>query len=262
MSIHRTAVVEPGAELDPTAEVGPFAVIGPYVRLAEGCVVRAHAHVTGRTEVGPGTEIFPFASIGEVPQDLKYKGEPTRLVIGARNSIREYVTIHTGTGVGGGLTSIGDDNLLMIGVHIAHDCRIGHHVIMSNHVELAGHVLVEDYAVIYGKVGIGQFVRIGESAMLAALAGVSQDVAPYVIAQGYPARVLRPNPVNLERRGFSPERIEAVERAFRLIFRSALRPHEAFARVRQELPHSAEAEHMVAFLEKSERGFARVRPLS
>jgi UDP-N-acetylglucosamine acyltransferase len=257
--IHPSAVVDPGAELAPNVEVGPFAVIGAHVRLAEGCVVHAHANVTGRTEIGPGTEIFPFASIGEAPQVLTYKGEPTRLLIGARNSIREYVTIHPGTAAGGGLTSIGDDNLLMVGVHIAHDSHIGSHVIMSNHVELAGHVRVEDYAVIYGKVGIAQFVRVGESAMVAALAGVNQDIAPYVIAQGYPARVLRPNPINLERRGFPAERIEAVDRAFRIIFRSGLRAHQAFARVREELAHSKEAEHMVAFLEKSERGFARVR---
>ncbi len=257
--IHPTALVDPGAEVDPDAEIGPYAVVGPHVRIAEGCVVRAHAHLTGRTELGAGTQVFPFASIGEVPQDLKYRGEPTRLVIGARNVIREYVTIHQGTGAGGGLTAIGDDNLFMIGVHIAHDCHIGNHVIMSNHVELGGHVRIEDYAVLYGKAGVGPFVRIGESSMLAALAGLNQDLAPYAIGQGYPARVLRFNVVNLERRGLPKPRIESAERAFRLIFRSGLRPHEAFARVREELPDSKEAEHLVAFLEKSEKGFARVR---
>ena len=257
--IHPSAVIDPSAELEPGVELGPYAVVGPHVHLAEGVVLRPHSHVTGHTDVGRETVIYSFASVGEAPQDRKYRGEPTRLVIGARNTIREYATLHPGTAEGGGLTSVGEDNLLMIGVHIAHDCQIGSHLVMANNVALAGHVLVEDYAVMGASAHVHQFCRVGESAMVGAMAGISQDVAPFTIAQGSRARLLSINRINMERRGFPPERITAVERAYRLIFRSGLRPYEAFARVRAELADSRDAEHMVAFLEKSERGFCRVR---
>ena len=257
--IHPSAVIDPGAELDLSVEIGPYAIVGPHVRLAEGVVLRPHAHVTGYTELGRETQIFSFASVGEIPQDKKYRGEPTRLIIGAQNVIREYVTLHPGTAGGGGLTSIGDDNMFMIAAHVGHDCHIGSHVILANNVAMAGHVRIEDYAVLGASVHIHQFVRIGESAMLAGLAGVNQDVAPFTLAQGYPARLLHVNRVNLERRGISAERIQWVERAFRILFRDGLLPHKAFSRVREELANSPEAEHMVAFLEKSERGFCRVR---
>ncbi len=257
--IHATAIVDPRAEVDATVEIGPYAVVGPEVRLGAGVVLKSHAHVTGRTEVGPETRIYSFASVGEIPQDKKYRGEPTRLVIGARNQIREHVTLSPGTAQGGGLTSIGDDNLLMIGSHVGHDCQIGSDVVMANNVGLAGHVRVENHAFLAAFAGVHQFCRIGESAMLAGFAGVVQDVAPYAIAQGNHARVIGVNRINLERRGFAPERIEAVERSFRLVFRSKLLPRDAFARVREELSESPEAEHLVAFLEKSERGFCRMR---
>jgi UDP-N-acetylglucosamine acyltransferase len=257
--IHPSAIVDPKAELHPTVEVGPYAIVGPHVQLSEGVVLKGHALVTGHTVVGPHTRIFSFASIGEEPQDQKYRGEPTRVRIGARNTIREYVTIHPGTSSGGGETTVGDDNLLMIGVHIAHDSHVGSHVIMANQASLAGHVTVEDYAVLAGMCGIHQFVRIGESAMVAAMSGTGQDVAPFVIAQGNHARVIGINRVNLERRGFSKERIQTIDRALRIVFRSGLRPRDAFEKVRRELPDSPDAEHLVAFLEKSERGFCRVR---
>ena len=257
--IHPTAVIDPKAKIHPGVEIGPYAVVGPEVELSEGAVLKPHAYVTGQTFVGPYTRIFSFTSIGEEPQDQKYRGERTRLVIGARNQIREHVTIHPGTKGGGGETTIGDDNLLMVGVHVAHDCHVGNHVIMANQVGLAGHVLIEDYAVLFAYVGIHQFVRIGESAMVAAMSGVGQDVAPFAIVQGNHARVRAMHRINLERRGFSQERIRDIERAFRILFRSGLRPREAFAKIREELPDSADAEHLVAFLEKSERGFCRVR---
>lgn len=257
--IHATAIIDPSAEVDPSAEIGPYVVIGPNVRLASGVVLRPHAHVTGHTEIGEGTEIFPFASVGEPPQDQKYRGEPTRLVVGARNVIREYVTMNPGTSAGGGLTAVGDDNLFMLGVHVAHDCHVGNHVIVANNVQLAGHVRVENFAVLGANSAVHQFVRIGESSMLAALGGLRLDLAPYVLGEGYPTRILRVNRINLERRGIPEEKIRSVEQAFRLIFRTGLRPVDAFARVREELPDSLEAEHLVAFLEKSERGFARVR---
>ena len=257
--IHPSAVIDPAAEVDASVEVGAYAVVGPHVRLTEGVVLRPHAYVTGRTEVGRETVIYSFASVGEVPQDRKYKGEPTRLVIGARNTIREYATLHPGTAGGGGLTSVGDENLRMIGVHIAHDCQLGHHIVIANNPGLAGHVRIEDHAVLWAAANLHQFCRLGESAMVGGMTGVGQDVCPFTIAQGIPARMLSVNRINMERRDFSPERIKVVERAYRLIFRSGLRPYEAFARVREELAESRDAEHMVAFLEKSERGFCRVR---
>ena len=257
--IHPTAFIDPAAEIGDGVEVGPYAVIGPHVRLSANVVVKSHALITGRTEVGPETVIYSFASVGEIPQDKKYAGEPTRLLIGARNQLREHATFSPGTAGGGGTTSIGDDNLFMIGSHIGHDSHIGSHVTMANGTALAGHVRIEDHAVLGGYVAIHQYVRIGESAMLAGFAGVSQDVAPYTIAQGNHARLIGLNRINLERRGFGEERIKQVERAYRLIFRSKLRPVDAFARVREELADSPEAERLVAFLEKSERGFCRVR---
>ena len=259
MAIHPTAIVDSKAEIDPSVEIGPYSVVGPDVRLARDVVLAAHTHVTGHTEIGEGSQVFSFACIGEIPQDKKYSGERTRLVIGARNIFREYVTVHPGTSEGGGTTTLGDDNLMMIGMHIGHDCQLGSNIVISNHVQLAGHVLVEDHATISANSAILQFCRIGESSFLSGMAGLTQDLAPYTWGHGYPARVRRTNRLNLERRGFSSEKIEAVDRAFRIIFRSGKRPEEAFAEIRETLPDSAEAEHMVAFLEKSERGFARLR---
>lgn len=253
------ACVDPGAEVDPEAEVGPFCVVGPHVRLARGVVLRSHVVVAGRTEIGEGTQIFAFASVGEQPQDVKFRGEETRLVIGARNLIREHVTVHPGTADGGGLTQIGDDNWLMIGTHVGHDCRIGNHVMMGNGVQLAGHVTIGDFAYVQASAAVQQFLRIGESAFVAAKAGVMQDIAPFAWCQGHPTRVLRMNRVGLERRGLTAEQIEPVEAAFRLIFRSKRTPRESLAQARVLWPQSAEVERLVAFLEKSERGFARVR---
>lgn len=257
--IHPTAVVAPKAELDPSVQIGAFALIGPDVRLGPGVVLHSHVVIDGRTEIGAETTIFPFACIGASPQDLRHSGDGTRLVVGARNQIREYVTIHPGTSHGGGTTTVGDDNLLMVGMHIGHDSRVGSNCVIANNVKLAGHVTVEDYAWISADSGIQQFCRVGEASFLAAKAGVMQDVAPFAWAHGHPARVLRSNKVGMERRGFTPEQIAAVDRAFRIVFRSRLKPEEAFRRVREELADSREAERMVAFLEKSEGGFARLR---
>ena len=253
------ACVDPAAEVDPEAEVGPYCVVGPHVRLARGVVLRSHVHVWGRTEIGEGTQIFPFAAVGEQPQDVKFRGEETRLLIGARNLIREHVTVHPGTAEGGAVTVIGDDNWLMIGTHVGHDCRIGNHVMMGNGVQLAGHVTVADYAYVQASAAVQQFLRIGESAFVAAKAGVMQDIAPFSWCQGHPTRVLRMNRVGLERRGYTAEQIEPVEAAYRLIFRSKRSPRESLAQARALWPQSAEVERLVSFLEKSERGFARVR---
>lgn len=256
--IHPAAVVDPSAQLDSSVEVGPFAVVGPEVHLGADVVLKPHAYVTGRTEVGEGSVIYSFASVGEIPQDQKYNGEATRLVIGARTQIREHVTLSPGTAHGGGLTTVGSDCLLMIGCHVGHDCQVGNHVIISNGCALAGHVLIEDYAYLAGMAGVHQFVRIGESAMLGGMSAVVQDVAPYTTAIGNYAKLMGLNRINLERRGFSSQRIGAIEQAFRIIFRSGKLPQAAFAEVRSALPESSEVEHMVAFLEKSERGFCRM----
>lgn len=258
-AVHPSAVVDTAADIHPSVKIGPFCVVGPHVRLSERVELRPHAYVTGHTEIGPDSTIFSFTSIGEDPQDRKFKGEPVRVVIGARNQIREHVTITAGTAGGGGVTSIGDDNMLLIGTHIGHDCHIGNHVVASNLVQLAGHVRIEDYVNLGAKTAIHQFVRIGAYAMTGACSAVSLDVAPFSLAAGDRARLVGMNKINLERNGFSEARIEEVQRAFRIIFRSGLRMRDAFSRVREELPSSTDAEQLVAFLEKSERGFCRVR---
>ena len=168
MAIHPTAIIDPKAELDASVEIGPYVVVGPDVRLGAEVVLHAHSIVTGHTELGAGTQVFSFACIGDIPQDKKYTGEKTRLVIGARNTIREYVTIHPGTSEGGGTTTIGHDNLMMIGMHIGHDCQRGSHIVISNHVQLAGHVIVEDYATLSANAAVLQFCRVGESSFLSA----------------------------------------------------------------------------------------------
>jgi UDP-N-acetylglucosamine acyltransferase len=258
-AIHPTAVIDVKAELADDVEVGAFATVGAGVQLARGVVLHPHAHVTGYTEVGPETHVFPFACIGEPPQDQKYRGEDVRLLIGARNQFREHTTAHPGTVKGGGVTRIGDDNLFMIGAHVAHDCRVGSGVILANGAMLAGHVSVEDHAVIQAVAGIQQFLRVGEAAFIAAHAGLILDAPPFCFLQGYPARVLKLNRIKLERLGWDAPRIEALERAFRIVFRSRVAPTDAFARVRRELPDSADALRLVEFCEGAERGFARAR---
>jgi UDP-N-acetylglucosamine acyltransferase len=260
--IHPTAVVDPGAELAEGVEIGPCCVVEEGARLGPGVRLHSHVHVFRNTEIGAQTTVFPFASLGALPQDLKYGGEATRVVIGEHNQIREHVTIHGGTAFGGGLTRVGDRNLLMVGAHIAHDCRVGSHVILGNGVLLAGHVAVEDYAVINADAAVQQFLRVGESSYLAAKAGLMQDLPPFVWSQGHPARALRINRVGLERRGFRAERIAPIERAFRVLFRSKLTPRQGFASVREHLACSEDVQKLLAFLEKSERGFVRVRRAS
>lgn len=208
--IHPSAIIEDGAELGAGVEVGPFSVIGPKVRLGDGVVVKSHVVLSGDTEVGPGTEIYPFASIGEAPQDLKFQGEHTRLVIGARNRIREYVTMNPGTEGGGGLTQIGDDGLFMACAHVAHDCRIGDRVIFVNHASTAGHCLVGDDAIIGGLSGVHQFVRIGQGAMIGALTMVTADVIPFGLVQGSRGSLHGLNLVGLKRRGASRADIRAL----------------------------------------------------
>jgi UDP-N-acetylglucosamine acyltransferase len=208
--IHPSAIVEPGATLGEGCHIGPFSVIGPEVVLGRNVVVKSHAIITGRTEIGEGTVIFPFATLGEVPQDLKFKGEATRLIIGARNRIREHVTMNTGTDGGGGVTRVGDDGLFMAGAHVAHDCQLGNRVILVNNAALAGHCVLEDDVIIGGLSGVHQFVRIGRGAMIGAVCMVTADVIPHGLVQGPRGALDGLNLVGLKRRGADRAGIAAL----------------------------------------------------
>jgi len=255
-TIHPTAIVAPGAELGVGVEVGPYSLIGPRVSLGAGTVVGPHVVVEGNTKIGAENHIFQFASVGAIPQDLKYRGEDSELVIGDRNRIREFCTLNPGTSGGGMVTRIGSDNLLMAYAHVAHDCAVGDRVVLANGVQLGGHVRIGDYAVIGALAGIHQFVRVGESAIVGAGSMVSQDVPPFCNATGDRARLVGLNTVGIRRRGLEGG-LPGLKRAYRLLFRSGLRVAEAAARVRAELPAVPEVERLVRFVEGSERGVAR-----
>ena len=216
--IHPTAIVMPGADLADDVAIGPYCVIGADVVLGAGVRLASHVVIDGRTTVGAATRIFPFASIGLEPQDLKYKGEASTLVIGQHNTIREYVTISPGTEGGGMVTRVGDHCLLMVGAHVAHDCRIGDHVILVNNATLGGHVVVEDYAILGGLSAVHQFVRIGRHAMIGGMSGVERDVIPYGQVIGDRARLNGLNIIGMQRRGFSREDIQGLRSAYQLLF--------------------------------------------
>lgn len=255
--VHATAIVDPRAELDADVEIGPYSVIGPGVKVGRGTKIGSHVVIRGNTTLGEENRIFDFASIGNIPQDLKYAGEESQLVIGSRNIIREYVSVNPGTKGGGMVTRIGDGNCLMMYCHIGHDCIIGAHNIFANGANLGGHVIVEDYVVVGALVGIHQFVKIGSGAILGAGSMVSKDVLPFCTATGDRARLRGLNLVGLKRRGFGPRQIEALKHAYRIVLRSGLTTKEAVARLRREMPGIAEVEHMAAFIEGSRRGICR-----
>ncbi|MEJ1159366.1 acyl-ACP--UDP-N-acetylglucosamine O-acyltransferase [Prosthecomicrobium sp. N25] len=216
--IHPSAVVEDGARLGEEVVIGPFSVIGPEVVLGDGVEVVSHASLAGRTEIGPGCKIYPFASIGHPPQDLKYRGEPSRVVIGRNTVIREQVTINPGTEGGGMLTSIGENCLIMVGAHVAHDCRVGNNVILVNNATLAGHVTVGDFAILGGLSAVHQWVRVGPHSFLGGLSGLENDLIPYGSAIGDRARLGGLNIVGLRRRGFERENIHRLRAAYRMLF--------------------------------------------
>ena len=216
--IHPTAIVAPGATLAEDVSIGPYCVVGGEVVLGAGVTLIAHIVVDGRTTIGEKTRIFPFASIGLEPQDLKYRGEKSRLVIGRHNTIREHVTMNPGTEGGGMVTRIGDHGLFMVGAHVAHDCQIGDHVIMANNATLAGHVVVEDYALLGGLSAVHQFVRIGQHAMIGGMSGVERDVIPYGQVMGDRARLSGLNIIGMQRRGFSREEIQTLRSAYQFLF--------------------------------------------
>lgn len=260
MTIHPTAVIDKRAELDSSVSVGPYALIGADVSIDEGCTIAGHAVISGPAVIGKNNEISSFTSVGAAPQDLKYNGEPTQLIIGDNNRIREYASIHRGTEQGGGKTIIGNGNLLMSYIHIAHDCRIGNGVIMSNVATMAGHVEVGDCATIGGLVAVHQFARVGKYSYIGGVSGINLDVPPFVIITGTRnrTRISGINKIGLKRRGFSRETIAKIDNAFRIIFRSPdLLLKDALEIAKKEITDCSEVDDMVRFFEDSERGVVR-----
>jgi UDP-N-acetylglucosamine acyltransferase len=258
--IHPTAIVDAAVEIAADVEIGPYTIIGPGVVIEAGCTIGPHVVLRGQTRIGAGTRIFQFASVGEDPQDKKYAGEETALVIGQRNVIREYATVHRGTAQDRGETRIGDDNLLMAYTHVAHDCSIGNHVIMANVATLAGHVEVGDRASIGGLVAIHQFCRIGTFSYIGGVSGIGLDVPPYVILAGTRnrTRISGVNKVGLKRNGFSRETIRMLDTAFRIIFRTPnLLMKDAIEVARKEFPECPEVQNLVKFFEDSKRGVVK-----
>jgi UDP-N-acetylglucosamine acyltransferase len=253
--VHPSAIVEPGAALGEGCRVGPFCLVGPQVRLGDGVELKSHVVVTGDTHVGAGTTIFPFAVIGEIPQDLKFGGEDTRLRIGARNRIREHVTMNPGTAGGGGVTRVGDDGLFMAGCHIAHDAQVGNNVIVVNQSAIAGHVVLEDDVIVGGLCGVHQFVRIGKGAIIGALSMVANDVIPHGLVQGPRGELDGLNLVGLKRRGVKRDDITALRAAFQTL-RDGEGSFMDRARRLSEESDSAHVAEMVAFiLGESDRNF-------
>ena len=255
--VHPTAIVDARAEIDGDVQIGPYCVIGAGVRIGKGCRVHSHAVITGRTTLGEGNVVFPFASIGDTPQDLKYKGEPSELLIGNHNTIREYVSLNPGTTGGGMVTRVGDQNLLMMQCHIAHDCLLGDRNVVANGATLGGHVVIEDFVIVGGLVGIHQFVRIGTGAIVGAGSMVSKDVPPYCNATGDRAKLHGLNLEGLKRRGFDKTVIALLRKAYRIVFQSALRTEDALKKIREELPAIPEIEKFASFIAQSGRGVCR-----
>jgi len=253
--IHPTAIIDPAAELDEGVEVGPYAIIGPRVQIGGGSSVGPHVVLRGPTSIGRDNRIFQFASVGEDPQDKKYAGEETRLEIGDRNVIREFVTLHRGTAQDAGVTRIGNDNLFMAYVHVAHDCQIGDHVIMSNAASLAGHVLVGEWAILGGFVIVHQFCRIGAHCLAGGGSVVLQDIPPFILVSGHPARPRGINFEGLRRRNFEPEAIAAIKQAYRLLYKSRQRLEEALTAMRAL--SSPDVDRLADFVAASPRGFVR-----
>lgn len=255
--IHPTALIDPKAELADDVEVGAFSIIDAKVRIDSGTKIRSHAVITGRTTIGRNNDIFQFTSIGEQPQDKKYGGEDTELIIGDNNTIRELCTFSRGSAQGGGVTRIGNNNWIMACVHIAHDCILGDDIIMANNAALAGHVIVGDHAILSGYSLIHQFCTVGEHSFTSFASHVNQSIPPYVTVSGEKARVKGINSEGLRRRGFSPEQINQVRRAYKALYRESLSLEEAKARIAEMARQSPEIELLVNFLNSAERGIIR-----
>lgn len=260
-NIHSTAIVDPAARIDSTVTVGPYAVIGPHVRIGARTSVGAHCVIEGHTTIGEDNQIFQFASLGGIPQDKKYAGEPTRLVIGNRNTIREFCTFNIGTAQDLGVTTIGDDNWIMAYVHIAHDCAVGNQTILANNATLAGHVHIGDWVIVGGLTGVHQFSRIGAHAMAGFASHISQDVPPFMMVDGNPLAVRGFNIEGLRRRGFSAERINAIKQAHRALYRQGLTLEAAISTMTELMAQHPQGADDIAllrdFVASSQRGIAR-----
>lgn len=253
--VHPSAVIHPGARLGANVRVGPCCIIGEEVEIEEGCELMAHIYIDGPLRMGPGNRFFPYSSIGVVPQDMKFRGERTETVIGKENTFREFVTVHRGTELGGGITRLGDHNLIMAYAHIAHDCQIGDHTILANGVTLAGHVVIEDYAVIGAFSGIHQFCRVGRYSLVGGYSVITRDVLPF--SKTVSERKIRAygiNAVGLQRHGFSAERRKKLNRAFRLLTASKLNTAQALEKIREEAADSEDLPELIRFIESSNRG--------
>ncbi|MEI7608844.1 MAG: acyl-ACP--UDP-N-acetylglucosamine O-acyltransferase [Rhodospirillaceae bacterium] len=260
ITVHPSAVVDPAARLGDGVRIGPFCCVGPEVELGDGVTLVSHVVVDGRTVIGAGTTVYPFAVLGTPPQDLKYKGEPSRLVIGKNNRIREHVTMNPGTEGGGMLTSVGDNGLFMVGSHVAHDCELGNNIILANNATLAGHVVVGDFAILGGLSAVHQFVRIGHHAMIGGMSGVENDVIPFGLVMGDRARLSGLNLVGLERRGFGREAIQVLRAAYRMLFGPEGTLQERVDEVERSFSENAAVTEVVAFIRtKSSRAVCQPR---
>lgn len=257
MNIHPTALIDSGAELAPDVQVGAYAYIGPGVKIGPGTRLDHHASVDRLTSIGANCHLWPFASVGTDPQDLKYGGESTTLTVGDGVMIREFATVNRGTDEGGGVTRVGDGCLLMAYAHVAHDCQLGREVVMANSCNLAGHVILEDYAGLGGQVAVHQFTRIGRYCFVGGWSAVAQDLPPYTLCEGNRAKPRSLNLIGLKRRGFNPQAVEALKAAYRIIFRTRTPLAQALAQVEAEVPDTPEVRHLLEFIRSSQRGVAR-----
>jgi UDP-N-acetylglucosamine acyltransferase len=252
--IHPTALVDKTVELGEGVTVGPYSIIQGRVIIGHGTHIGPHVVIRDFTTIGNKCEIFQFAVIGEIPQDLKFQGEESHLVIGDGNTIREFATLHRGTADGGGITRVGHGNLFMAYTHVAHDCQVGNGVIMSNAATLGGHIIVEDYAILGGLAAVHQFCHIGRHAFVGGCSAVHRDVPPYSMAVGNRAKLVGLNLVGLKRHGFTDSMLQPLKRCYELLFLSDLNQKEAITKIREELPQTPEIEYLLDFLESSERG--------
>ncbi|UCG09242.1 MAG: acyl-ACP--UDP-N-acetylglucosamine O-acyltransferase [Desulfobacterales bacterium] len=255
--IHPTAIVDPEAELDANVDIGPYSIIAGHVSIGSGTVIGPHAMVEQYTSIGPDCRIYQYASIGAPPQAIKFKGEITYLKIGRGTTVREFVTINRGTEFGGGVTEVGENNLLMAYCHIAHDCKTGRNVILANNATLAGHIIIGDYVTVGGLVAIHQFVKIGDYAYIGGKSAVAKDIPPYVIASGDRAVLYGLNKIGLKRHGFGDNTVKTLKKAYRIIFRIGLTTKEAIQRVQAEVDQIPEVVSLVEFIKSSERGITR-----
>jgi UDP-N-acetylglucosamine acyltransferase len=246
--VHASACVDPQAKLGEGVRIGPFCVLGADVELADNVVLHSHVVVEGRTRIGTGTRVSPFASLGQPPQNLQYRGEPSELLIGADNIIREYVTMNTGTEGGGMVTRVGNECMFMVGAHVGHDCRVGDHVIMANNATLGGHVTIGDYVMIGGLAAVHQYVRVGQHAMIGGLSAITRDVIPFGLASGDRARLVGLNLMGLKRSGFTRTDVRALKSAYDLIFAGPGTMADRLCEVEERFPEDTQVGNLMAFI--------------